>query len=370
MRHSPKILLPLSPFLLSLLWLAPLRPAAAQTYTVTDLGTLPGGTFSQATAINNLGHVTGGSDTDLTGQKRKLPPPTLKHGQSAYVPRTYHAFLWYSHKMQDLGGDTMNDSDGHALNDADAVVGMALDGEGDSILGAWGHGIKKLPSHSYDLASGINNKGEVAGVRRDYYRQTGQHPFASGQKLDGSGFDVDVLQLPYEDAEAMGINDAGLVVGSTDVSAKPGTKPHHAVLWCKGVRQDLGTLGGTESRALAVNGPGQIAGVSSTTQTAADGNPLYHAFFWDRGKMTDLGTLPGDRQSGAKALNARGEVVGSSGERACLWRGGKAYDLNALLPVGSGWVLQGAAGINNRGQIVGTGLHGGKKRGYLLTPKL
>ena len=40
--------------------LAPL--AGAQSYTVTDLGTLPGGTSSGATAINDHGSVVGSAD--------------------------------------------------------------------------------------------------------------------------------------------------------------------------------------------------------------------------------------------------------------------------------------------------------------------
>jgi len=44
-------------------------------------------------------------------------------------------------------------------------------------------------------------------------------------------------------------------------------------------------------------------------------------------------------------------------------------DLNKLIPTGSGWVLQQAFGINNAGQIVGTGTHNGQSRGFLLSPK-
>lgn len=365
MKLSPSVLLPLS-----LLWLAPLRPAAAQTYTITDLGTLPGGTFSQAAAINNLGHITGIADTDqpylnLLAYEGK---PSAGRNRLNFVARAGHVFFWDDHGMHDWGGDTMLESAGNAINDYDEVSGTNSDSCG-VVVGLFGRRNKKSAMlRGYGAGFAINNKGEAAGDEHDFDLMFGRHPFADQQHLStarppGGG------DPPTEDAEATGINDVGLVVGSADVSAKPGTKPHHAVLWRKGIRRDLGTLGGTESRALAVNTPGQIVGISSIAQAAADGNPLYHAFFWNAGKMTDLGTLPGDKQSGANALNSRGEVVGYSGERGCLWRGGKAQDLNALLPAGSGWVLQGAAGINNRGQIVGTGLHRGKKRGYLLTPK-
>jgi len=35
-------------------------------------------------------------------------------------------------------------------------------------------------------------------------------------------------------------------------------------------------------------------------------------------------------------------------------------DLNDLIPAGSGWFLQRATGINDRGQIVGFGRHNGQ----------
>lgn len=347
----------MKPAFLALFLLALPRLTAAQSYTVTDLGTLPGGTYSEANAINNLGHVTGDAGTHYTAPDH-------------YVVTSSHVFMWRNGKMHDLGGETNGGSSGNAINDFDMIVGMASDGEGDAVSGAWGSKIRSLPS-DYGIAFGLNNRGEVAGENHEYYLTTGHHPFASGQTLDGVKSEACANGLPYDDAEATGINDAGLVVGSADVSAKPGTKPRHAVLWNKGIRQDLGTLpGGTESRAIAVNALGQIIGTSSLRPATGNEAVLYRAFLWGSGRMHDLGTLLGDKQSSASAINAKGNVVGASGERGCLWRGGKPLDLNALIPAASGWTLQGATGINDRGQIVGTGLHRGKKRGFLLTPKL
>ena len=55
---------------------------------------------------------------------------------------------------------------------------------------------------------------------------------------------------------------------------------------------DLGTLGGTQSHAMDINGLGQIVGVSSLTGKFKSDEPQ-HAFIWQDGVMTDLGTLGG-----------------------------------------------------------------------------
>src|SRR5439155_1354085 len=73
---------------------------------------------------------------------------------------------------------------------------------------------------------------------------------------------------------------------------------------------DLGTLGGNAS-ANAVNDSGQVVGWSNPT-----GDFRFHAFSWTpAGGMVDLGTLGGS-DSFALAVNAGGQVVGGvSGTR-------------------------------------------------------
>jgi hypothetical protein len=48
---------------LALLCAAALQPAAGQSFTVKDLGTLPHGDFSVARGINNHGQIVGDSET-------------------------------------------------------------------------------------------------------------------------------------------------------------------------------------------------------------------------------------------------------------------------------------------------------------------
>src|SRR4029077_5202320 len=79
-------------------------PTAAQSYYITDLGTL-GGASSYARGINDLGHVVGYSET---------------------AGAQIHGFIWQNGWMSDLGtlpGGTY--SDAHAINNADQVVGAA-----------------------------------------------------------------------------------------------------------------------------------------------------------------------------------------------------------------------------------------------------
>jgi probable HAF family extracellular repeat protein len=134
---------------------------------------------------------------------------------------------------------------------------------------------------------------------------------------------------------------------------------------------DLGELPGgiNHSRASRINSYGQVVGESA----AATGT---RAFLWTpnvpngvSGAMIDLGDLAGGRdESHAFGINAHGHVVGSSwvanGTHAFLWipdspnsTGGTMTDLNTLLSEAdrARWLLAEARGINDFGQIVGTG---------------
>ncbi|MCA9449227.1 MAG: hypothetical protein KC931_19060, partial [Candidatus Omnitrophica bacterium] len=54
---------------------------------------------------------------------------------------------------------------------------------------------------------------------------------------------------------------------------------------------------------------------------------------------------------------------------AFLYEKGSFYDLNAALSWNSEWDrLLYATDINDRGQIIGVGLFGGKEQGFLMTP--
>jgi probable HAF family extracellular repeat protein len=122
--------------------------------------------------------------------------------------------------------------------------------------------------------------------------------------------------------------------------------------------------------ATAVSTDGTIVGYSEIGPSLT----VTHAFLRPAGggPLQDLGTL-GGANSQALAINDAGFVVGwselFSGQRRAAYRnGGALADLNALLPGGSGWTLLEARGVNNAGQVVGVGILAGDTLAYLLSP--
>jgi probable HAF family extracellular repeat protein len=151
---------------------------------------------------------------------------------------------------------------------------------------------------------------------------------------------------------------------------------------------DLGTLPQfPNSYATAISEDGAIVGYSGTQSGSkwSEVSGPGHAWVWWHGRMRDLGTLPGTNSSFAFAINGADTIVGCSGDigpnihlmqgnynerrfRAVAWIDRRIVDLNALIPAGSGWLLQCAHGVNDAGWIVGDGLYHGQPRAFVLKP--
>jgi uncharacterized membrane protein len=136
---------------------------------------------------------------------------------------------------------------------------------------------------------------------------------------------------------------------------------------------DLGTLGGSYSRAYSTNSSGQIVG------EAMNAAGSWMATLFDAtggGDNIDLGTLPGGSNSGASSINNSGQIVGyginAVGNRATLFDatgGGANIDLNTLIDPALGWTLHYACSINDNGWIVGHGKNPyGYEHAFLLAP--
>jgi len=140
---------------------------------------------------------------------------------------------------------------------------------------------------------------------------------------------VDLGTLGGNQSAALAVNNHGQIAGLAlntipdpfsiydllNYGSSNGTQTR-AVLWDKDGRiEDLGTLGGPDAYALLVNDHGQVTGWSYTNSSpnAISGLPTFHPFLWDkRNGMQDLGSLGGTVAQAVNGLNERGEVVGAT----------------------------------------------------------
>lgn len=219
-----------------------------------------------------------------------------------------------------LTGTGQGDSDfpeGHAINDQGTVAGVARwrPGELDELAKAtlWVPGEDPLELPTLDLpfheVADVNNAGQVVGAEiiRSYLDPTPMTWVHGKAKL---------LPIPPGSWAGMGralaINDTGDIVGAT---SSIDTRNMHATLWRKGKVFDLGTLGGHNgqalraSEALGVNDAGIVVGWSDVKKSTRGGQ---HAVRWDNPwTIVDLGGLPSGGGSKATAINNRGTIVGS-----------------------------------------------------------
>lgn len=357
--------------LLAALLLGGIAPALhAQTeYFVTDIGTL-GGTIGFGYAVNLRGQVAGASLTSgnngyrafRTAPDRPINPSTDDLGTLGGVQSYAQAInVW----GQAAGSAAITDSAPlHAFRTApNRPINPSTDDLGTL-------------SGTESEAWGINDWGQAVG----YASLSGDvilHAFRTAPNRPINPSTDDLGTLGGTQSEAFGINDFGQVVGyastSDDLLHAFRTAPNHPI---NPATDDLGTLGGTESYAFGINVSGQVVGYAATND---DPFIILHAFRTAPNRpinpaTDDLGTLGGTDSYGW-AINDWGEVVGSSYtdsndtiEHAFVFSRGRMLDLNKLIPADSGWDLMVAYGINDAGQIVGTGTHNGQSRPFLLTP--
>ncbi len=352
-------------------------------YSVTDLGTLDGGTFSQPFFINRNGMVSG----------------------SASLPDgTQNAVLWLNGQMKDIGAPGLGGPNSFAFgnNESFQTAGEAetstQDANGEDFCGfgthlaclpfLWQDGkMFQLPTlgGNNGAAMAISNRGEVAGFAENSTPDPGC-PAPQVLHFKPAVWERGVIhELPTfggdSDGVAQEINDNGQVVGGSGTCAAFNANflynlvPVHALLWEKGIVTDLGNLGGETGQAggniaYDVNSQGQVVGNSDLP-----GDTTFHAFLWTRSNgMRDLGTISGDVASVSISINDAASVVGASldanfNPRAFLWKEGAMIDLNTLVANDTPLYLLTACSINSRGEITGLGLtSNGEIHTYLARP--
>ena len=232
---------------------------------VTDLGTLPGGSSSEARAINNSGAIAGFSDVAGGGT---------------------HAFVYQDGAMIDLGALASGlSSRALAINEAGSIAGWSgtSTGETHAVRSVPGGGLidlGTLPGASFSFGQGINRSDQVVGY-------SGGGTFGSSRAIlveaDGTIRDLGVLPGGVSSI-AFGINDGGLIVGQTLL---PNARTR-AVIWgLDRVPVDLNSLispasGWELSTAMGINAAGQIVGTGLIDVMTPTGlQRQTHAFLLD-----------------------------------------------------------------------------------------
>ncbi len=313
------------------------RPPPPPPYWVVDLGPLPGGRTCQAQALNDAGAVVGCADF------------ADNHGHS-------HAVVWDSGKPpRDLGTLDGGGSQASRISGGGIVVGRSSHSDGGIHATVFDTNAPRdlgTTAGSSSMAFGVDDAGHTL-IAAD----TPSGEFHSYLQKDAQKTDIGALP-GYRDTVAGDLNSNGTVVGTAD----NGEGGNLAFEWKSGRLTSLAPPAPyTNSFAAAVNGVGEIAGHCSI------GAAKSHAVVWTQGQPTELSASDG-KDSEALALNDSGDVVGMCNNHACLWRGGKLFDLNNMIGKHGDMVLHEAVAINNHGQIACNGTVNKQIRAYLLTP--
>jgi probable HAF family extracellular repeat protein len=338
---------------------------------LTDLGALPGGHNSYSQAVNARGTVVGSAENGVTD-------PVVGIAE-------FEAVLWRSGQILNLGTLGGNESLAFDINDRGQIVGAAANAVPDpaSMFGfatqtrpfVWKDGVMRdldTQGGTDGVAFMTNKSGQIMG---QYYVPGTTTIHSMFWDEDGNAVDVGSLGGTNNNCSICGpwfINNRGQVVGNSTLA---GDTTHHGFVWDRGTLTDLGTLGGDNSETNWINDSGLVVG-----RADVPGSLTHHGVLWTPTHgggmtMTDLGVIGGDACSTAYAVNSSGVIVGDAGicfvgGRAWLSEnGGPMVDLNELALPGSGLHLQDARLINDRGEIVCTGvLPNGDLHAVLLIP--
>jgi probable HAF family extracellular repeat protein len=343
-------------------------------YAIVEIPTLPGGFPSNGVGINMRGDVIG----------------TAAGKANNYHLFDEHAFIWQDGRTRDLGALGGDRSRVGGINDLGMVVGSAeFVSEPINQMrpfvydGAAMHPLPLPAGAWYGDATAINDGIQISGtVTINGYSHA----------VIWNGGVMSDLGVPNgcDESSAAAISPSGHIavaawvdMGGTGSrgrgrlrAGRTGSGGYHAFIYADGRFTELPPLGDWDAYPQAINGADQVAGWSSLP------NGARRASLWNGGKPVNLGTLGGENSS-AFGINSSG-VVGQSNtntlnlsgdqdQHAFLSYKGVLTDLNDLIPSNSGWQLQSANGINDDGQIVGTGTrrvgNENRQRAFRLDPR-
>jgi probable HAF family extracellular repeat protein len=322
----------------------------AQSYTITDLGTVSGESTSSGYALNESGQAAGASSN----------------------PNGDIATMFSGSKAIDLG----------TLEPLDVSVATSINGSGE-VAGfepfsststdtdhAWVYSNGALIDiNSSSLfpsgteAEGINDSGVVVG--QGWLNSSSFHAFVYAE-----GKMVDIGPPGSYQASAIAINDNGQILGNAYFTSGGGG----VFIYANAKFTYLTTPTGATASGIALNSLGQVLGelfTSSGTDLAVYSN----------GKWTDLGGSVTGASLRGTGINAAGKVIATAifpgtyhpfkaGKHVAYVFGSSGpVNLNTLIPANSGYTLTDAIAINDNGQILcDAATPTGAEHAVLLTP--
>lgn len=233
------------------------------------------------------------------------------------------------------------------------------------------------PGSPDSYAGGINDRGEIVGTDDSgaFLRDSsGVHmlpPPAGVDAIQPAGINDrgDVLAQTFfapdqvylwhhgqwtfvADGEAAGLNNRGQVL------VQVGTAAASFVRWQDGHSTAISAPDVTGVPSLTGGYLNQAGQVAFSSRDSDSPNPI-EGWLWTAGRYTRLPALVRGASAQVEALNNLGEVVGESGDAqnptehvAVAWQQGTVHRL--ATPPGTSNLNDGAAAVNDRGQVAGT----------------
>jgi hypothetical protein len=334
-------------------------------YNVIDIAPLGGFTTSSAGGIAANGNVSFQSNASVQGQ-----------GQQS------EGGLWTfsTQKSLDLGPVGINYP---LLGTSPLVTG--INAGGTSITGA----------QLNPINAGTTAQGFITTPAGNKNVNTPLAPLANNQSSQAYAFTLNGNSIVGSSNDANGNSQAvrwEVATGNIQVQDQPlnnatssvalaanltttvGVSGLAAVTWNNlGTPTALNNFGSAASSANAINAAGDIVGTEGV-QPATPG--LVDGAFW--GANGDNFTYGCQTKNYPAAINNSDIAVGYaysgdfSNRVATFWDLSNgpdcSHDLNTLIAANSGWVLQQAVGINDKGVIVGNGLLNGVENAFVLVP--
>jgi probable HAF family extracellular repeat protein len=311
---------------------------AAPSYRIVELPPLPGDKECVSSAVNEHGVVAGTSGDHATYWKDEKPFPLADFGRGSIA---------------------------YGINDLGQVVGEARTPNGEWHAVLWSSGkIQDLGTlgGNYSAAMSINNKGVIVG-------NSEIHPLNhTARAFIWKARHMAPLKTPSsgDSSQANKINNNGEIVG---YACLPGGSPCRAVLWKSAdaysfISDDEADI------AQVINDRNEIVGTSDHSASDLASPP----FFWSKGRLRLLKTPPSHRHLVPFAINNLGMIVGKSMDgrvpesTAFLYWKERLYDLNTIIGDKKVLVVTGAVGVNSHGFIAGNAVRDKKLLAVMLIP--